>query len=63
MAVEKSLPPKTRAINCSDWSSHSFAVKQNPDSVRGSVIPLNAAPDPHLPKSRLDREVGQQLEK
>jgi hypothetical protein len=24
MAVEKSLPPKTRTINCSDWSSHSF---------------------------------------
>ena len=29
MAVEKSLPPKTRTINCPDWSSHSFAVKQS----------------------------------
>src|SRR6267143_3918448 len=28
MAVERSLPPKTRTINCSDWSSHSFAVKR-----------------------------------
>jgi len=31
LAVEKSLPPKTRTINFSDWSSHPFAAKRSPE--------------------------------
>src|SRR6266446_6809965 len=33
MADEKSLPPKTRTINCSDCPSHSFAVSRGPEKT------------------------------
>jgi hypothetical protein len=40
----------------------SFRIPSRGAGIRGSVIPLNAAL-PHLLKRRLDREVGQPLEK